>query len=491
MKNSNSTSTSIPPAAGGSPNKAAWIGFFAGIVCCLAVLILPPPEGLSLAGWHCLGITLLIPIWWATEALPIPVTSLMPIILIPLLGIDTLNVATAPYANNTIYLFMGGFIIGLAMEKSNLHKRIALTVLAYAGARPSRQLAGFMIATAFLSMWVSNSATAIMMLPIATSVAAILTAKAEQKERDRYTCKLMLAIAYAASIGGIATIIGTPPNAILAGYVNEHYKLTIGFGTWMMIGLPIAVIMLLILWIYFVHKPFNLGISDSSTQISQLLKELGPMRKEEKMVLIVFVCTALLWIFRPLLTDIVPGLSDTVIAILAAVTLFIIPLNAKHRVFVMDWKSAVKMPWGVLLLFGGGLSLGAAINKSGLATYIASNMGFISNIPLMLTIILIVVIVCLMSEFTSNTATASTFMPLLGAIAGGAGIEPMLLLVPATFAASFCFVLPVSTPPNAIVFASGSVRMKDMIRTGAILNLIGVFVISLVCYALVAYLFIK
>ncbi|VEE15311.1 SLC13 family permease [Ectopseudomonas mendocina] len=470
-----------------APAKAAWIGLILGPLLLLVCLLTEPPAGLSSAAWATIGLTLLMATWWSTEAIPIPATSLLPILLIPALDIDSLNAATAPYANPTIYLFLGGFVLGLAMERWNLHKRIALMTLLAMGSKPSRQIAGFMMATAFLSMWVSNTATTIMMLPIGLSVIGMLTGEksASDADRERFATALLLAIAYAASVGGIATLIGTPPNALLAAFLADNYDVQIGFGQWMLLGVPVAVLMLAFIWWWLTRGGFNLAGHDSTQLIRSELAELGPLSRGEKLVALVFVVTALAWVFQPLIGEWVSGVNDTSIAIAAALALFIIPVDTKQRVFLMDWESASKLPWGVLLLFGGGLSLAGVIRSTGLAEWIAQSLGALGALPVIAMIGVVVLVIIFLTEVTSNTATAAAFLPLLGALAVSQGMPAELLAIPAAIAASCAFMMPVATPPNAIVFGTGHMKIQSMIKAGFALNLFGVVLVTLICYLLV------
>lgn len=470
-----------------APAKAAWIGLILGPLLLLVCLVTEPPAGLSNTAWATIGLTLLMATWWSTEAIPIPATSLLPILLIPALGIDSLNAATAPYANPTIYLFLGGFVLGLAMERWNLHKRIALMTLLAMGSKPSRQIAGFMMATAFLSMWVSNTATTIMMLPIGLSVIGMLTSEKStgEADRERFATALLLAIAYAASVGGIATLIGTPPNALLAAFLADNYDVQIGFGQWMLLGVPVAVIMLAFIWWWLTRGGFNLAGHDSTQLIRSELAELGPLSRGEKLVALVFVVTALAWVFQPLIGEWVSGVNDTSIAIAAALALFMIPVDVKQRVFLMNWESASKLPWGVLLLFGGGLSLAGVIRSTGLAEWIAQSLGALSALPVIAMIGVVVLVIIFLTEVTSNTATAAAFLPLLGALAVAQGMPAELLAIPAAIAASCAFMMPVATPPNAIVFGTGHMKIQSMIKAGFALNLFGVVLVTLICYLLV------
>lgn len=471
-------------------SRAQASGLIIGPILLLITLLLPAPEGMNPQAWGALGMLLLMATWWATEAIPIPATALLPIILIPALGIGSISDATAPYANPIIFLFLGGFALGLAMQRWNLHKRIALATLLAVGREPKRQIAGFMLATAFLSMWVSNTATTIMMLPIGVSVINMMGSDNPDSVR-RFATALALAIAYAASVGGIATLIGTPPNAMLAAYLLETHQISIGFAQWMLIGVPVSVIMLVIIWWLLTRGGFGLKeAADSSQIIRHQLSELGKMSRGEKLVAAVFMTTACAWIFRPLLSaDLLPWLNDTVIAITAAIVLFLLPVDWKGGVFVMNWETAEGMPWGVLILFGGGLSMAGAISDSGLAAWIAEALSILGVLPALLMIGVVCIVLIFLTEVTSNTATAATFLPLMGALAIAQGVSPVLLTVPAAIAASCAFMMPVATPPNAIVFASGHLHIRDMIRAGFLLNLAGILVVTLLCYSLVGWLF--
>ncbi|MFD1260759.1 SLC13 family permease [Entomomonas asaccharolytica] len=467
-------------------SNSAWVGFFLGPILLLICVLTPPPAGMTVSAWMTVGLVLLMAVWWATEAIPIPITSLLPIILIPLLGIGNIGVATAPYADPTIYLFMGGFVIGLALERWNLHKRIALIILLAVGSNPRAQVAGFMIATAFISMWVSNTATAIMMLPIGLSIIGMLTQDSDEEEGRRFSVALLLGIAYAASIGGVATLIGTPPNAFLAGYMSREHGVDVGFGTWMLLGLPVSIVMLILAWWWLTRKTFKLSTNDSSEALRKELRDLGPITRAEILVGIVFLCASMSWIFRVYLAKFIPGLNDTTIAIAAAVALFIIPANLKKHIFLMDWDTAKRLPWGVLLLFGGGLSLAAAIKSSELATWIATHLGAnLVGMSILVMMVIVVTVILFLTEVTSNTATAATFVPLMGALALGQDASPMLLAIPTAIAASCAFMMPVATPPNAIVFGTGSMKITDMMKAGLFLNLVGVVVVTGLCYLLI------
>ena len=466
------------------------IGLVVGLAGFLACLIIPPPGGMSVQAWAAGGMMWLMATWWSTEAIPIPATALLPILLVPALGLGSIGQATAPYANPIIFLFLGGFTLGLAMQRWNLHRRIALLTLRAMGVKPKNQIAGFMMATAFLSMWVSNTATAVMMLPIGLSIIA-MTQRDNEDGLRRVGTALLLAIAYSASVGGIATLIGTPPNALLAAYLLDTQGIEVGFAQWMLLGLPVSVVMLLLVWWWLTRVDFGIGRADDSGEmIRRELEALGPLGRGEKLVGLVFVLTASAWIFRPLLSaNLAPWLTDTGIAIAAALALFLIPVDTRERQFLLDWESAEKLPWGVLLLFGGGLAMAGAISSSGLASWIAEAMGAATLLPALLMVALVALVIIFLTEVTSNTATAAAFLPLLGALAVAQDISPLLLTVPAAIAASCAFMMPVATPPNAIVFSSGHMRIGDMLRAGFALNLMGVVVVTVASYWLMGWVF--
>ena len=453
-------------------------------------VLLPAPAGMNPEAWLALGAALWMAIWWATEAVPIPATALLPLVLVPVLGIGKVGDLADAYANGIIFLFLGGFLLGLAMQRWALHRRIALNILLAVGQQAKRQIAGFMIATAFLSMWVSNTATSIMMLPIGLSVISFLP-EGNGGERRRFAVALLLAIAYSASIGGIANLIGTPPNAMLAAYLKENHDISIGFGQWMMIGLPVAVGMLLFTWWWLCRKGFaGLETSGSRDLLYAELQKIGPLSGAEARVLLIFLATAAAWIFRPLINDYLPGVSDTVIAMTAGLLLFTVRSGGSDSTALLDWESAEKLPWGVLLLFGGGLALATMIKSSGLASWLAQNFSLLNAWPLFSVVLVIVTVIIFLTEITSNTATTATFLPLLGALAVAQSVSPMLFVVPAAIAASCAFMMPVATPPNAVVFGSGELRIKDMMHAGFLLNLFGIGVVSILAYYIVLAVFI-
>ena len=487
------------------------------IVALLVYLALGGSEELSSDGRWVAAIGTLMAIWWITEAVPLSATALLPIVLIPMLTERTVSEATAPYASSIVFLFLGGFLIAIAMEKWNLHYRIALLTLRRVGAEPRRIVLGLMLSTGFLSMWVSNTATTLMMLPIGLSVLALVTERAEAQGkvvadhshhrpghvdpiRDdnlrRFGICLVLAIAWSATMGGLGTLLGSPPNAIVAGYAADELGRQIGFLEWMMVGLPLAFVFIMIGWVLMtrVLYPFKLTeIPGGRQMIEDEIHKLGPLSRGEKMVLIVFCSAAFLWVVPGLLASI-PGvgealgplgeMDDTAIAIAAGLAMFILPGRGR-REMVLNWKDAEDgLPWGVLLLFGGGLSLAGAVASTGLDGWFGAQVTGLGALPSVLLVAAVVAIVIFLTEITSNTATAATFIPILGGVAVGIEADPMSLLIPAAFAATCAFMLPVGTPPNAIVFATGAVTIAQMARGGVVLNIIGIVLITAFCYVL-------
>jgi solute carrier family 13 (sodium-dependent dicarboxylate transporter), member 2/3/5 len=475
---------------GASPSRR--IGLIAGpIAAGLVYLLLPDTMAdadLSAGGRATAAVATLMAVWWLSEALPLPATALLPIALFPLLGAASIAEATRPYAHEVIFLFMGGFILGLGMERWGLHKRLALRIVLAVGTAPRRLVAGFMLATASLSMWISNTASAIILLPVGVSVVTMLRAHAsgvnEDELRNFGVC-LMLAIAYGASIGGIGTLIGSPPNLVLASYASSHLGCDITMVEWMAFGLPLVAVFLPLTWLYLTRIAFRVNIPEIAggrELVRGELAALGPMTRGEKTVLAVFLFAAAGWILRPYLADWLglPGLSDTGVAILAALLLFLLPVEPARGVRAMDWDTAKRLPWGILLLFGGGLSLAAAISANGVDRYIASAFAGMQGVPTLVVLLLVAALVIFLTELSSNTAVANTFVPILAAVGVGLGMDPMPLLIATALAASCAFMLPVATPPNAVVFSSGYVSIGQMARAGFALNLMGVVLVAIV-----------
>ncbi len=485
-----------------SQRLPAWFGLVLGLVLFALMQILPAPSGMNEAAWDVASVAVLMATWWLTEAIPVPATALAPLALFPLLGLGSIKTIAAPYANPLIFLFLGGFLIALAVERWGLHKRIALIVLAHAGTKPRQLVGAFMVTAAGLSMWISNTASTVMMLPIALSVIGIVVAaggggRVQGFEGVAFAKALLIATAYGASMGGIATIVGTPPNALLAGFVSENLGIEIGFAQWMVIGVPTTLIMLTLGGLILTRIVFRLGTYDlpgAANAIAEERKAMPSLSKPEKLVGVVFTITALLWMTRPLLQSAFPslsGLTDAGIAVSAGLVLFTIPVNLKEREFLLNWEWAKRLPWGVLILFGGGLSLASQVSASGLATWIGEAMTVFSGLHLLFTIVLITTVIVFLTEMTSNTATTATFLPVIAALATAMGTEPMMLLVPAAMGASMAFMMPVATPPNAIVFGGGHLTIPDMARAGFLVNLAAIAVITLLVWFLAPVLFIS
>ena len=477
------------PANTPTYHPAKRLGLMLGGFAFVLLLVAPPPPGLSVEGWRTAAVAVLMAIWWMTEAIPIPATAILPLGLFPLLGVLDAANASAPYASELIFLFMGGFFLAVTMEKWGLHKRIALRIMTVVGTSPNQLILGFMLATAFLSMWISNTATTAMMLPIAIAVGEMFRLQ-DQKGPYHFGIALMLGVAYAASIGGVSTLIGTPPNALLAGAASEILGYQIGFVQWMGVGVPLALVMLPFTWIAltrFIYPPGDLS-GNAADIIEEERRALGAMSRGEKVTGVVFVLTALAWVLRsektiggltiPGLQTWSPNLGDSTIAMIAATVLFILPVDWKKGEFALDWKTAQRIPWDVLVLFGGGLSLARAMAQSGLAAWIGGVVTSFQSIPTLLIIASVAALVIFLTELTSNTATTSMAMPVMAGAAVGLAMEPLLLMATAALAASMAFMLPVATPPNAIVFGSGYITIPQMSRAGLVLNLFAIVLIT-------------
>ena len=446
------------------------------------------PEGLSEAAWRTAAIGVLMAVWWATEAVPIAVTALLPLVCFPLLDIASIQSTAAPYSNKVIFLFLGGFIVAFAMQRWNLHRRIALNVLRLAGANGRSLIGAFMLASALLSMWVMNTSTTMMLLPIAVSIITVIhktVTTLDTRAREDFQYALLLGVAYAATIGGMATLVGTAPNAMLAAFMQENYDTRIDFANWMLVGLPLSILMLPLAWLVLTRVVFKVDFKTSAegqAELRRLRDELGPISVPETRVAIVFVGMALMWVTRPLLTKL-PGLGaldDSGIAMAGAIALFLIPSGDKQDPLLLRWKYAEQLPWSVLILFGGGLTLAAAVSGTGLAEWLGTSLQAVGTLPLVLVVIAAATMIIFLTELTSNIATTATFLPVVAAIAVESGVDPIVLTVPVTLAASCAFMLPVATPPNAIVFGSGLLTIPKMAKAGLALNLIGVVLVSTV-----------
>jgi len=466
------------------------IGLILGPALFVVVLLLPLPEGMTPQGLHVAAVALLMAVWWISGAIPIPATAMLPIALYPLLGVMNGSEVTLAYANHLIYLFLGGFLIAVTMEKWNLHRRIALYSIRLIGLTPRRIVLGFMVTTAFLSMWISNTAATMLMATIGIAVLHEMSDTGRHGEtaiklvpgQAHFGTVLMLAIGYAASIGGIATLIGTPPNAILAGVLEKSYGYQLGFLEWMGFGLPLSIVMLVVAWIYltrFVYMNDISSLPGGGGVIQQQISALGPMSREEKYVAAVFSGVALLWIVRGLIDlEAWRLVKDSTIAIAGALLLFLIPVNLGKREFLLDWKTAVTIPWDIIVLFGGGFALAQGFSETGLTSWLAGELSVLAGINIVLIITAVVLLVIFLTEITSNTATASLLLPVMGALAAAIDVHPFGLMAAAVVAASFAFMLPVATPPNAIVFSSRYITIPQMMRAGFWLNLVGVVLIT-------------
>jgi sodium-dependent dicarboxylate transporter 2/3/5 len=453
----------------------------------LAMQFFSPLAGMSETAYSLLSITLWMALWWVTESVPIAITALLPIILFPMTGAVDLQTTTASYGHKYIFLYMGGFMLAIAIEKWNLHKRIALNIIKIIGTNISKIILGFMVATAFLSMWISNTATAVMMLPIAMSIVAQLqdNPNTEKNENLIFGKALMLSIAYSASIGGMATLIGTPPNLVFAGYVEETYGIEITFLQWLKFGVPIAIPLLVIAWLYLTKFAFKFKQKEfpgGKEEINRLLVLIGPMKREEKLVSAIFVLTAFCWITRSfILQEFFPFIDDTIIAMTAGILLFVVPASDfKKR--LITWEDAVKLPWGIILLFGGGMALAAGFQITGLASWLGAQMSIFQGLSLLVLVFVIITLVNFFTEFTSNLATTAMLLPILAPIAISLNINPYMLMVACTIAASCAFMMPVATPPNAVVFGSGYLRIPDMIKSGIWMNIISIIFLTLMVY---------
>ncbi|MDK2974139.1 MAG: solute carrier family 13 (sodium-dependent dicarboxylate transporter), er 2/3/5 [Methanofollis sp.] len=487
------------------------IGRVFGPLIFLALILAPIDESIMpTPARYVAAVTLLMIIWWITEAIPLEATALLPVVLFPALGVLTATEAASPYADKVIFLFMGGFIIAMSMQRWGLHRRIALTIINIVGTSPRRLILGFMIATAFLSMWISNTATAMMMIPIAIAIITTIIPNAGTPLKDMtgeqrdFSEALVISIAYAANIGGIATLIGTPPNGIFAAQMKTLFPAApaIDFFSWMKFGVPLVAIFIPITWLWLTYGSYrNLPttIAHAKDIITHQIENLGPMTRGERWTLLIFVLTALSWVFEktkvlgdlviPGLDMIFPSIHDSTIAIAGALLLFLLPVDRKQGIYTMDWEWAAKIPWGILILFGGGLCLSVAFIKSGLATFIVDQIAVFGGLPIVVLVLIVGIGISLLTEVTSNTAIASLMMPIMAVTAVSMNMNPYLLMLTAAVCTSMAFMLPVATPPNAVAYASGYIDMKDLMRSGWVLDFIGVglwtfFLFTIVMWAL-------
>lgn len=475
-----------------------WAGFLGGAAAFVLMLLLPAPPGLPAQGWRMAAVAVLMAVWWMTEAIPIEATALVPLVFFPALGVLDMPEAAAPYANELIFLFMGGFFIAVSMERWNLHTRLALAIVAAVGTGPRGLVLGCMLATAFLSMWISNTAATAMMLPIALAVGEMFR-PLDRAGPYEFGISLMLGTAYAASLGGTATLIGTPPNAIMAGAASEMLGVQIGFVEWMLIGVPFAAAMLLFAWLLLMllYPPGRLA-GNAVTLLAEQRSRLGPLSQGERSVGIVFTLTALAWVFReekefgaftlPGLESLFPAITDSTIAMAGALALFVIPVDRRRGLFALDWSTARKIPWGVLVLFGGGLSLARGMDVSGVASWIGGGVAGLGVLPVLLILGLVATLFVFLTEMTSNTATATMAMPIMAGVALGLDIAPLTMMAVAALSASMAFMLPVATPPNAIVFGSGYLTIPQMVRAGFWMNIASIILITAFAVTLIPWL---
>ncbi|MEG1649554.1 MAG: DASS family sodium-coupled anion symporter [Rikenellaceae bacterium] len=465
--------------------KQKIFGIILGLVVFTIIMLIPHPASISVTAWRMIAVVLLIAIWWISEAINLCITALLPIILLPILGITPSSTVTLSYANEAIFLFMGGFMIALAMERSNLHKRFALHIIKIIGSSPARIILGFMIAVYILSMWVSNTATVLMVIPICLAIIGELPQNpSDNKKYLPFTKVLLLSIAYGASIGGVGTLIGTPPNIIFASIASRTPNMEITFAQWMIFAVPVTFGLLLLTWflmVYILYPVRKMSLPMSSDFIQDQINSLGKMTTHEKRVMILFGCVAFLWIFRgiipiPLFTNII---SDTTIAIAGTIALFLVPTGTTKGEMLLDWQSASKLPWNILLLFGGGLALSEGFGTSGLSDYLVTVFESLKGLEWWVILLIVITIVVFLTELMSNTATATLLIPIMISVAQALNISPLMLVMPITMATSFAFMLPVATPPNAIVFGYNYLSIKDMVRSGFWLNIICIVVLAL------------
>ncbi|MED4695905.1 DASS family sodium-coupled anion symporter [Peribacillus frigoritolerans] len=477
-------------------SAAQKIGLVCGPLLFILLMFVLNLEGVSQEGRAVLATTAWMAAWWITEALPIPVTSLLPIILFPLTGAMELGVTASTYSSDIIFLFLGGFFLAIAIEKWNLHRRIALSIIRMVGTSPERLVLGLVISTGFISMWISSTATTLMMVPIATAITLKFSEMVDKNEmynqeaedtKRKFGKVLMLTVSYASLTAGMATLIGTPANALFAGYVKEAYGIEISFAKWMLVGTPIAIICTTLVYFMLVKVLFPLPIKElpgGSEIIESELKEMGPMTREEKMVGTVFVLTALSWMTRSLVLQpfVSPFIDDAIIAMIATFILFMLPSKQSPGETLLTWSSASKLPWGILILFGGGLAIGAGFSKSGLTEWVGAQLVSLSTLPVLSIVFLIIFLVIFLSEVTSNTALATVLIPVMGSLAAAIGIDPLGLLLATTLAATTAFMLPTGTPPNAIVFSSGKLTIREMMRAGFLLNILCAIILTAFIY---------
>ena len=469
------------------------IGLLAGPILFLIILFFPK-EIINPTAQKVIAVGAWMVSWWVTEAVSISVTALIPLTIFPFVGIMNIEAVASNYAHPIVFLFFGGFVIALALEKVNLHRRIALSILKITGTNANGVVLGFMISTALMSMWISNTASTVVMLPIALSVIKLLINDEDgfTKNDQNFALSIMLGIAFSANIGGTATLVGTPPNMVMVGIMKNDFGIDIGFFEWMIMGVPFAMVMLGVAYfiIVKVFYPNNLGqLKTSSTVIDNELKKLGKIKKAEKIVLIIFISTAILWMLRSKIDDYFPQVTDTGISMLAALALFVTPLDFKKGNFTLAWEDTVKLPWGILILFGGGLALAGGMKTAGLIDLIGDTVAQKEGLSIFLITSILIFVMLFMTELMSNVALVNIFIPVVGGIAIGLATPILTVVIPVTLAASCAFMLPMATPPNAIVFASGHIKVFQMAKVGVVLNIISVLILISLTYFIIPYLF--
>ena len=482
----------------GDHSRLKQAGLWMGPIVALSMFITVAwQDSMPHNAWIVAGVGLWMAIWWSTEAIPVAATAFIPLVSFPLLQVVPIKAVAQSYAHPTIFLFLGAFLLALSVEKWALHRRIALSVLVRTGTDGRKLILGFMIAGALLSMWMTNTSTAMMLLPIATSVAAMVIEKSSgvsDDDKKAFQVALLLALAYATTIGGMSTIIGTPPNVLLAGFIEETYGIQIAFFDWMLIGLPLALVLLPLGWVVLTRVAFRVEVPaslETAGVIDSMRKEMGAMTSPERRVGLLFLAVVALWMARKWLNEVpgLEGLSDAGIVMTAALLLFVIPSGHGSPARLMQWDDVARLPWGVLILFGGGLALAAQVSSSGLAVWLGESLLPVAGLGTLVLVAAAAGLVVFLTELTSNLATAATFLPVVAAIAAQSGIEPLVLCVPVTLAASCAFMLPVATPPNAIVFSSGALTIPQMIRAGILMNIIAMMTLTLLAVILVPTVF--
>ena len=473
------------------------LGLIAGPLAAILLGLFFAPDDLEPAGRMTAAMAAWMAIWWASEAVPFAVTALLPLIFFPILGINNIKTTSAPYANPMIYLFMGGFIVAKAIEHWDLHRRVALNIFTLVGTRARSLVGGIMMAAALISMWISNTATSLMLLPIATSIVAVVMNSVDdltETQKRNFGITMVLGLAYGATIGGVATLVGTPPNAFLASFMEDTMGIEIGFGQWMLVGVPVSLTLLPLGWLVLTRfaYPVNFTASEKTqVHLRDLKDELGPITTPQKRVAMIFIALALAWALRKPITALtgLSGLSDTGIAIFAAILTFVIPSGDRSQRSLLTWEQAAKLPWGILILFGGGLSLAASVSSSGLAVWLGNSLSGLGAVHFALLVIAATALVIFLTELTSNLATIATFLPVMAALAVALDQDVLLLAVPVALAASCAFMLPIATPPNAIAFSSNMVTIPNMARAGFLLNLVAIVLLFVVAMTLVPVVF--